>query len=469
MSGKDLGTGYGAVGKMEPRGHALTIFGRLPKRTMSWISAATVINASTVGIGVLCMPKCYAQLGWILGTVALVVFLLANGFVAYVMREIQRVEPLAISLPDAAFFASGGSEAAKQVVRWIIYGEKFAFTCPAVALAATTLGSAFYSWHQCHYTWCVITVAILIPLSTMQNFSEMLWLNVVNVLTIIGAIALVAYSLAREGPPLGGPGLSVGVPEGEKAINVFGALSTMVFAYAGNWLYFEVMSEMTTPGNFMKAFCVAGPIQLGLYAFVGAFGYYFWGSAVPSSIMDTLRFGGLMRSASFLLAVHVFAGTALGVVVLLRFLHSRVAPTSLNQVSTKGRCVRFTLSVAVYGVSLLVVLAVPSFRILVTLLGALFEAPISFIMPSFTYWGVMRKRPQESTLAVSVGCMLLCVMGACITVLGVVDAVGEISAHKGGRPFACNCAGIWNTCECSTQKMPPGTCGTQRLGVVMEL
>lgn len=437
-----------------------TLLMRLPPRHMGWKGAVGVINASVIGVGVLTMPLNFAKLGWFLGVIFIIFCLAANAFVAYLMREIQRVEPYAISMADAAYFAGGRSESAKRAVRWVLYGEKLACTCPAFALVASTLGSSFYSWHVCHSTWCLISFVILVVLTQSKNVKETVWLNITNILTILASVVLVAVALH------GGLASVVGTPEhttwppSHSFLEPFGALSAIVFAYAGNWLYFEVMAEMDNPADFMKSFAVDGTMQISLYAFVGLYGYWHLGNQAPSSIIDSVKFSGIMQAAALLLAIHIFAGTAVGTSVLRRYLHSRVDPESINADTLRAQLGRLILSVVIFGFCFLVVNVVPSFGILVTLLGAIFEAPISFIMPVVIYWGVMHHAPEQEKTTnwyIRVYGTMTVALAMIITVVGIIDAMTQISAG-GHTPFSCLCAGVWNTCECSPSRMPDGAC-----------
>jgi amino acid permease len=55
----------------------------------------------------------------------------------------------------------------------------------------------------------------------------------------------------------------------------FGAMSSFVLAYAGQFMYLEVMSEMRNPQDFPKTFSIAGPYQVFMYSLVAITGYYY--------------------------------------------------------------------------------------------------------------------------------------------------------------------------------------------------
>lgn len=433
---------------------------RQPPRHMHWTEAVWAINAQVLGIGVLTIPQVFGELGWLLAFVGLICCLLANAFIAFLMTQVQQAQPRAISIADAMYYAFGRSKKAKMAVRWIIYFEKTCSQCPYIVLMARSLGTAFPHVHLCEYYWCIIVFSLPLAFSQLRTIKDTHYVNVVNVSTLFSSLALMCVGVAVQADPqretflIGAGGTRV-----LTFMGIFGTVAKLVFAFAGSCFYYEIMSEMDRPKDFMKAFAAAGAMQIVLYAFVGAFGYYFVGSNVPASIFDGLRIGTLGRSASFLLAVHVFCGIITAVVILVRFFHSQASPRTLNEDGVKSRMIRFFLCASLYGGATIVALSLPSIGGLVTLLGGLLEAPISFIMPILAYCGVMYHVSREARprLWVFVLCGVIVCTSIIIMVAGVSAGV-HMFATETSRPFSCNCQGMWDTCACSSSRMPLGTC-----------
>mmetsp|Transcript_36012 Transcript_36012/g.83779 ORF Transcript_36012/g.83779 Transcript_36012/m.83779 type:complete len:500 (-) Transcript_36012:119-1618(-) len=430
---------------------------RMPMREVSWVDAAWIINASVIGMGVLTIPSCFATLGWLCGGIALVVCLLANVLVARIMLEIHELHPRAISLADAAQIASGGRRSVKVLFRTVLYAEKLACTVAFVNLLADTLGSAFYSIHWCEVSWCGIVVLVFLPLTKLKNLNETFWLNIVNFTSIV-AVVVFTCGLVVMSASLG-TGRTSWLPAAASPQEALGAVSMMVFAYSGNWMYFELMAEMREPRQFMKAFTIAGPTQLGLYTCCGAVCYGVLGQAVPDSIIEVLEFGPLMRIVSILLALHILCGTGTNMVILIRFFHSRISPKDLNSDTLRAGLIRTVLYLLIICGTLLVSLALQGFGSIVMFIGAVFEAPINFVCPFIIYAGVKGRKSLRSWSArlTWFGALFVAVMGLVVMIFGVSDAVNSLHT-SGQRPFSCNCQGIWDTCSCSPSRMPAGTC-----------
>lgn len=459
-AGTEYGTEPGLSSKAYPDSDADSVDDRMADKTMSWPVAAWAINASVIGMGVLTIPRCFVTLGWVCSFLGLLVCFSANVFVASVMQEIQLEHPRAISLADAVEIACGGSRKAKLGIRLLLYTEKWACTCAYVHLMAKTLGSAFYTVHWCEAAWCGIVVLIFMPLMRIRNIQETHWMNVVNFTTITFALLITCLGLRHVTPEE--PVVTHWYPAASGFGEFFGAISMMVFAFSGNWMYFELMAEMDRPQDFLKAFTIAGPTQVGMYCVTGIAGYVTFGQAVPFSIMDTLRFGFPMRLAALFLAVHIMAGTGTNSVILARFVHSRISPKDVNEDTPRAQMIRFGIYITMFGGCGIISLTVESFGSMISLIGAMFEAPISFILPMVVYAAIVRQRPQREGWTLGSVCRfaasaVIVVFGVLTTAFGVAHALQGFHASH-GLSFACSCADMWDLCECSPQRMPVGAC-----------
>jgi len=440
---------------MDRRCSSGSIDDREPPRRISWINAAWIVNAAVIGAGVLTIPESFATLGWLLGGLSLVLCLLGNVYCAYIMLEVRNIYPKAITMPDAAELVYGRNT--KHGMRVVLYLERVLANCSFVTLLAHTLGSAFNNVHWCEPIWCLIVLIFLMMFSWVKTFDDTGPFNIINIGTITVAVVLVCGWALSNGTLAE---TSVIPHPGTTFTQLFAALSQIVFAFSGNWMYFEIMSEMERPRDFMKSFCVAGPIQLLLYAIIGAFGYaLLGGQKVPGSIIDAVSFGPLMTLVTSFVVVHIFCGIITNTVALTRFFHHRISPKTVNESSSAAQFVRSGVFFMIISLACLISMMVPSFSSIVRLVGALFEAPISFVFPFLLYVGTWRQNPEKLQqrhpwLTLGVGAFIA-MIGVTVMVLGTTGVLHEL----GNQPHnSCNCMGMWNTCECSSSRMPEGMC-----------
>ena len=55
-------------------------------------------------------------------------------------------------------------------------------------------------------------------------------------------------------------------------LNFCQAMANILYAYAGHWMYFEIMAEMAQPVDFPKVFIINAPLQLMMYMTVALVG-----------------------------------------------------------------------------------------------------------------------------------------------------------------------------------------------------
>merc|ERR1719356_1707881 len=92
----------------------------------------------------------------------------------------------------------------------------------------------------------------------------------------------------------------------------------------------------------------------------------------------------------------------------------------------------------------------------------MFEAPISFILPMAAYAAIARQRPRREGLTLGSACSFaagagIVAFGVLTTAFGVAHAVQGFHVSH-GLSFACKCADMWDSCECSPERMPVGMC-----------
>ena len=136
-----------------------------------------------------------------------------------------------------------------------------------------SLGSTAYNVHLCYPIWSLIGAAVLVPIVQLRYLNATTFLCAVNMVSIIVVIALVIAGLATKGraadveSPLFAEGLDF--------MQFMQSLSAIFFTFGGQFMFYELMSEMKDFTDFPKTFRIAGPFQVPIYLLVGCVGYYF--------------------------------------------------------------------------------------------------------------------------------------------------------------------------------------------------
>ncbi|CAE7491525.1 mtr [Symbiodinium necroappetens] len=165
---------------------------------------------------------------------------------------------------------------------------------------------------------------------------------------------------------------------------------TFAFAFSGQFILVEIMSEMEDMKEFPKAyFAYSLPFQAAAFIGVGLSVYYFRGDAASGMIVDEIPFGNSERYAAICLVGHMLITYVIKSVVLCRGLlkefHRRDMITSSNTWAAWHYMV-----LAVLASSWLLAQIVPFFSDLVNVLGSTFTPTIAFMTPMFLYLLLVR-------------------------------------------------------------------------------
>lgn len=218
-------------------------------------------------------------------------------------------------------------------------------------------------------------------------------------------------------------------------------------------MYFEIMSEMIEPADFMKTFWINAPLQLSVYLVCGVVAYSFKGNDTDGYMLDSLPFGNSFRLASLLLNLHVMVSVAIISTVLSRYIQDTIGLRCIKN-RTGWFCITLTLLVAAGCVAM----AVPFFSSLVGLIGSVLLPPICFMFPIFIFLAAKYLKGEKMPVPLWYWPFIVILLGVSVMlcIVGTMENVREIrSAWSAlGSPFSCHCESMWKTCACSAARVP---------------
>jgi hypothetical protein len=190
-------------------------------------------------------------------------------------------------------------------------------------------------------------------------------------------------------------------------------------------------------------------------------GYYYLGSNAQGLLIGHLPFGLTLRVTAAGLVFIVFIAYLLKSVVLCKTVHAYCDPRHAAGDSLRSEAGYITTIVLVMGASVLVSQLVPFFTPFIDLIGATLAPMCCMVIPLIMYaqWrgtgggskceGAMVSIERLLILFEVALCILIMTMGTYDSVLTIVHGWEEF-----GSPFSCHCEHLWNTCECSSTKVP---------------
>ncbi|KAI3675734.1 hypothetical protein L1987_85326 [Smallanthus sonchifolius] len=285
--------------------------GHLTHRTGTIWTAIAHIITGVMGAGVLSLGWSLAQLGWLFGPPAIVVFAVVTGVSTSILSDCYR-SPHSEYGPDRnASFIQAVSYYLGEKKQWIsaillnesLYGNDIAYTIATATSMRAILKSNCYheQGHDaaCKYpdsVYMLLFGLVQIVMSQIPNFHDMAWLSVVAAImsfaySFIGlglGFAKVIVNGEIKGSILGVPAASAT----DKIWLVFQGLGDIAFAYPYSIILLEIQDTLKSPETktMKKASRSAITITTLFYLCCGSFGYAAFGNNTPGNLLTGFGF-----------------------------------------------------------------------------------------------------------------------------------------------------------------------------------
>ncbi|KAK1440173.1 hypothetical protein QVD17_05998 [Tagetes erecta] len=286
--------------------------GDLTHRTGTVWTAIAHIITGVMGAGVLSLGWSLAQLGWLFGPPAIVVFAVVTGVSTSILSDCYR-SPHSEYGPDrnasfqqavSYYLGEKSQKICAVLLNESLYGNDIAYTIATATSMRAILKSNCYheEGHDaaCKYPdsiYMLLFGLVQIVMSQIPNFHNMAWLSVV------AAIMSFAYSFIGLGLGLANviingeiKGSIGGVPAAsatDKVWLVFQGLGDIAFAYPYSIILLEIQDTLKPPREtktMKKASRSAIIITTLFYLCCGSFGYAAFGNNTPGNLLTGFGF-----------------------------------------------------------------------------------------------------------------------------------------------------------------------------------
>uniref|UniRef100_A0A0D6R375 Amino acid transporter transmembrane domain-containing protein n=1 Tax=Araucaria cunninghamii TaxID=56994 RepID=A0A0D6R375_ARACU len=307
--------------------------GHFPRTGTLWTATAHIITA-VIGAGVLSLAWSVAQLGWIAGPVAMIVFAITTLYSSYLLADCYK-DPDPVSGPnrnytykDAVRVNLGERKAwLCGLVQYInLYGTGVAYTITtSISMKAIRKSNCYHKYGHhfpCNYSeypFMILFGVIQIVLSQIPDFDQLWWLS------IVAAIMSFSYSTIGLGlgigkviehgqiyGSLGGISAITTLSTAQKVWRIFQALGDIAFAYPYSCIVIEIEDTLKAPPpenrTMKKASLISIIVTTFFYMFCGGFGYAAFGDNAPGNLLTGFGFYEpywLIDFANACIAVHL--------------------------------------------------------------------------------------------------------------------------------------------------------------------
>jgi hypothetical protein len=295
-----------------------------------------------------------------------------------------------------------GSRGAEIVVFLIVYGYSFLGNATYLQVLADSIRSVYCGTTSCEslsfFGSLILAVLFCAPfVCAVQRVSDSILLCFINTLALLIVLGIIFGATIA-----GGRSSNVESPLFPPSMNFksfFGNSTNILYAYAGHWLYFELIDTMERPETFPLVFLVNAPLQGGLYIAAGLLSYVYFGlSASEDGLQHEMSDGILYRVSEGLLFFHVLVVFLIKSVVLVRFVVVSILPEAeAAPRAPRPLGLHIVCSVVMLALSVVVTSYVPCFTNFLGIIGGLFAAPISYLLPVMFYCGALGRFHEPST------------------------------------------------------------------------
>ena len=422
-----------------------------------WYGTSLVLLSDVMGTGILGLPFVAVTLGWATTMIAIPLFAI---FAAYSGHQLKTVK---IAHPGISSYAEAGRE---------FVGPRFGtFTKACMLLNWSSLGIYFLiatadgieavydqGFLNCNLNRTIIAAILLVVPAQSRDFHTISeYLSLPSTLAIIVTIVIIIVTLVENlkedddstaSSSSFGENTIVGVQQGTDIFTFLQSLSSIVFAFQGQSIFMELMSEMKRPSEFTKSSNLAYAIMGFLYAIIVVIAYGIEGENVEDFLPASVSPGRVKTTIGVLILFHITVAYVLAVQPFHFWVHSIAFPKTFNSASTKGQLHWLLVTGGCIVCACVIANVIPFFSDLQGLIGSLLGAPIVFGWPSLYYLLMNKKESGGSWTETfksigfvnsSVSMIFLCILTPLFCVLGTWGGIVGIidDLHSSGSPFHC--------------------------------
>lgn len=421
-----------------------------------WYGTTIVLLSEVMGTGVLSLPFAARTLGWAWTVLAVPLFAIVAAYSGWLLARVK-----------FEFKAFGSYADATDTLLGPRLGQ-FTKICMLVNWGATAIyylialsdgiGDLLYGKLSCDYQRSLIAIMILVlPCQCRDFYNISKFLSAPSTMAILVLLAIVMIRLLQDNDLHESENNNDKLPFGYSTTfgplpdtNLFDflqAMSAFVFAYQGQSIYLELMSEMKDARQFPRACNLAYTFMSFIYGFTILVAYGMKGIDTPEFLPDSVPAGVARRIAGALVVLHITVSYVIACQPLHNWLHCTIFPQTYQEESTLGSIHWFLLTVGYLMIGFVIGNLIPFFADVQALIGSLFGAPIVFGWPAAFYLALHRRNTHswsEAATCMGYGNLIICsiflfVCTPLFCLLGTTGAIQSIiqDSKEAVKPFQC--------------------------------
>ncbi|OAQ60695.1 amino acid transporter [Pochonia chlamydosporia 170] len=417
-------------------------------RNVGWLGTAALMMKTQIGLGVLSIPSVFDTVGLIPGVILLLVIGTITTWSAYMIGVFKLRHRQVYGIDDAGGLVFGrvGRE-----VFGISFTLLLTFAAAAAMIGISVALNALSTHGACTAVFVVVAAVFGFAFSSIQTLGRISALAWIGVTSIVIAVFTVTVAVGVRGEPAPPTKSFEGPLESNYKLfknpsftDALGAITTLIFAYAGTPTFFSIASEMKDPKHYTKALMVCQSGITLAYIVVGVVVYYYCGSYVASPALGSA--GPLIKKVAYGIALPGLLVTDLLLLhIAAKSIFVRILRNSRHLASNtvKHWVVWLGSTFAIAVVAYIIASAIPIFGQLIALIGALLGPILCFYPPGFMWmydnWKRYDGQKQSRWYSGVTASVFVIVTGTFLIVAGTYSAIYTI-VNTPGSSQVWSCA-----------------------------
>ncbi|KAL4748353.1 hypothetical protein BDW72DRAFT_205716 [Aspergillus terricola var. indicus] len=379
------------------------------------------------------MKKTQFGLGMVPGLICLIAVAAITTWSNYIIGTFKLKHPEVYAIDDAGELMFGrvgrGVFGIGVCIYWLF--------CSGSGLLSTSIGLNAVSAHgACTAVFVAVSAIASFGLASIRTLGKIKWAAWAGVGSVFTAVMIVTVAVSLQERPVTAPKDGrwisnyklVGNPSFTQAIT---AVSSIVFAYAGSPGFFPIAAEMRNPSLYTRSLLICQSAITAVYIGIGTVIYYYCGSYVASPALGSA--GTLIKKVAYGISL---PGLVVSTVIVLHFLSKYIfirilrgsehltADSFTHWVTWLGCTCAITVS------PYLIASGIPNFADLVSLIGALLGAFMSFqpmgCMWLYDNWRNGRDQPTLRWILLVSWSILVTTSGTFLMIAGTYGSIVSI-------------------------------------------
>ena len=341
-----------------------------------------------MGTGVLSLPATMAALGYTLGIIAIVTFAVAVYYSGFLLAKVRnRYYKHVLSYGDVAYVIHGTWF--ERVARYLLWLNWYSLLAYYITALTQAFQAAFW-WTtdtMCFWTYCLVSVACLLPFIQIRTFHGISWFSLASSLAIVAAVVLFSVSYfigdTREAAGFEAPTVA---PKQQTMMSAWNAFSSIIFAFQGQSCFLEMMGEQKEPRQFPKSLALSQTIMTGVYLFTPLVAYSYVGQNVENFSVSSMPKNALRIATGVLIIYHILVAYLVTGVPLYTRIREFFSPKTLYAKGLKPALIHLAVTFGVISTGFVIANLIPYFQDMQNIISCFCGAPIIFFFPSYFYW-----------------------------------------------------------------------------------